>query len=131
MSVGRLRNDEIARRAAELNKIRELFGEDAKVAMHEYLSIFDDRFYLWLAGLFDPATGAFYYSNSGRDTDGYLPDIESTTRGWGWVSSSGMMERYDGDLKAALPESIVSRVLTWITDLQSSEDGYFYHPSPQ
>ena len=128
MSVGRLRNDEIARRAAELNKIGELFGEDAKVAMHEYLSIFDDRFYLWLAGLFDPATGAFYYSNSGRDTDGYLPDIESTTRGWGWVSSSGMMERYDGDLKAALPESIVSRVLTWITDLQSSEDGYFYHP---
>ncbi len=119
---------ESARRESDLDHIEETLGAEAREAMSAYLEIFDEDFYIWLAGLYDPDTGALYYSNSGRNTVGYLPDIESTARGWGWLSGSGMLENYNGDLKAALPEWLVQKLLDWIIPLQSSKDGYFYHP---
>ena len=119
---------ETARREAELDSIGESLGSDARAAMNAYLELFDERFYRWLAGLYDPETGALYYSDSGRNTLGYLPDIESTTRGYGWLSSSGMLENYGGDLKAALPDWLVRKLLDWMIPMQSPKDGYFYHP---
>ena len=32
----------------------------------------------WLGSLYDAESGGFYYSISARDTDGFLPDLEST-----------------------------------------------------
>ncbi len=32
----------------------------------------------WLASLYDPKTGGFYYSVSARDSDRFFPDLEST-----------------------------------------------------
>ena len=119
---------EVSRREAELVEIGGILGDEARVAMSAYLDIFDERFYEWLAGLYDPETGALYYSNSGRNTVGYLPDIESTARGYGWLASSGMLEDYDNDLKDALPEWLIEKLLNWIIPMQSPEDGYFYHP---
>ena len=74
----------------------------------------------WCAGLYDPDLGGFYYSNSARDTEGYLPDLESTWQLLGHVSAMGVP--YE------LPEDIKRKIVAFVKSTQSAEDGYFYHP---
>ena len=71
-------------------------GADFVVAMKQLYSLYTDGVVLWLANLYEPSicvcnglyglaectgeydlcgTSAFYYSNSARDTLGYLPDV--------------------------------------------------------
>ena len=66
--------------------------------------------------MFDPDTSGFYYAASGRDTEGFLPDIESTAQ----ILSLFPEEE--------MPESLKTKIGTWVQGLQSDEDGYFYHP---
>ena len=120
--------DEQKRREHRLDEVEAILGAEAKIAMSEYLDVIDEKFYMWLASLYDPATGGLYYSISARDNDGFLPDLESTPRGWRWLCGSGMLEIYDHDLKRALPEWLQKKVLSWMLPLQSPKDGYFYHP---
>ena len=42
--------------------------------------LYDDRVIDFLAGLYDPVTGGIYYSYSAQQTEGYLPDVESTAQ---------------------------------------------------
>ena len=131
------KNYENSIREDELRAVAEKLGDEAAEAMREYLTLFDERCYIWMANLYDPETGALYYSNSARDNvsgifDGkecmLLPDLESTPRGYGWLSSVGMLRDYGGSLGAALPEWLKEKLIKWTQGLQSSEDGYFYHP---
>jgi len=115
-------------RDAEMAEIEKVLGKEAREAMEEYLTLFSDGFYIWLARLYDNETGALYYSNSGRDHEGFLPDLESTPRGYGWLISAGLCDGCERDLAKALPEETVKLVGEWTRGLQSSEDGYFYHP---
>ena len=78
----------------------------------------------WIAGLYDPEIGGFYYSNSARDTEGYLPDLESTWQHLDNIASSGGWR----DINAALPESVREKLLSFAKGMQSPTDGYFYHP---
>ena len=127
-------------REAQLAKISEKLGKDAADAMRDYLTLFDEGFYVWLAGLYDPETGARYYSNSARDNktvvlDGWecelLPDLESTPRGYGWLVGAGMLENYHNSLKEAFPAWLTKKLIKWTQGLQSPEDGYFRHPQWQ
>ena len=126
--AARIKEEENKIREKELQAIADKLGDDARDAMREYLTLFDEDFYLWLAGLYDAKTGALYYSNSGRDNVGFLPDLESTSRGYGWLTSVGMLDKYNGDLKSALPDWLVEKLIKWTQGLQSSKDGFFYHP---
>lgn len=90
-------------------------------------SLFTPDMIVWLANLYDPMTGGFYCSNSARDNDGFLPDIESTYYALCFVEDLGLAEMYDNDYTKALPEWIKERAANWIYELQD-EDGYFYHP---
>ena len=76
----------------------------------------------WMAGLWDPEVGGFYYSNSARDTEGYYPDIESTHQLISLLCSNGALRREE------LPEEFKAKMLSFIKSCQSPEDGYFYHP---
>ena len=58
-------------------------GKATADAVRDFTGIYTDGIYKWLAGLWDGEIGGFYYSNSARDTDGYLPDIESTAQAIG------------------------------------------------
>ena len=78
----------------------------------------------WMANLYDPEIGGFYYSNSARDTDGYLPDIESTSQLISTAVSIGAL----GNRNKDLPEEIKAKLVAFAKGLQSSKDGYFYHP---
>ena len=101
---------------AAINELKVLYG------------LYDEQVYYWLANLYDPEIGAFYYSGSARDTQGFLPDLESTAEALIFMADSGMLSEYEGKFKDALPEEVKTAILNWTKGLQSSENGYFYHP---
>ena len=53
---------EIDKREAQLLCVEEKLGKDAADAIRDYLSLFDERCYIWMANLYDPATGAEHHS---------------------------------------------------------------------
>ena len=102
-------------------------GEAAADALKAHYSLVDERFYLWLADLYDPLLGGFYYSNAARDNLGFLPDIESTAQVLAFLDNSGMTKTLGG-WEYALPGEVIESVVSFTKSLQSERDGYFYHP---
>ena len=92
-----------------------------------YTTYDTDKLISYFANLYDPDTGAWYASNSARDTDGYLPTIEETWYGLGFSALLGAGELYDGDWAKALPDYIIDKAAKWLLGLQD-ENGFFYHP---
>ena len=101
-----MKKAEAAEREAAYARIAEQYGAGVADALRAQYALYDERFYLWLADLYNPGEydedgnplgGGFYYSNSARDTEGYLIDIESTAQTLTFLVSSGMMRGYDND----------------------------------
>ena len=81
----------------------------------------------WLASLYDPKSGGFYYSLSARDTDGFLPDLESTYQAIYLLQLGGMYET--GPVpEEIMPKEIQEGFVKFADALQDESDGYFYHP---
>ena len=147
--------DDIKRESA-LDKLGEDLGLLAEEAVRKHLALANDDFLKWLAGLYEPRTcicdnydkdgnrvcllpkdaagnylcygGGFYYSNSARDTAGYYIDIESTVQALNFLASAGLCSGYGGSTYLALPTQMKLDIVAFAKSLQSSEDGYFYHP---
>ena len=135
--IGRLREEEAAYRETLYSKIEEDYGAETLKAVKAHMSIYDEQFYLWLADLYEPGEygengeplgGGFYYSNSARNNYGYLIDIESTEQALSFLVSSGMIRHLNDDLSVAIPERMQKEMIAFALSLQSSADGYFYHP---
>ncbi len=130
--------------AAQWQKLSDKYSPDVVAALRSFYSIYDgERLVTWLANLYDPSicvckglygeeecretqwcgTGGFYYSNSARDTLGYLPDVESTLQALGMLSQLGMNNSYV-DL---LPDEMGDAIVSFVYNLQDP-DGFFYHP---
>ncbi len=101
---------------------------DTREALADLMSIYGDGFYKWLAELWDPATGGFYYSESARDHEGFLPDIETVGQVLAALKNNGLFEAYGHDTVKALPAEMQKRILAFTDSLQDPEDGFFYHP---
>ncbi len=98
--------------------------EDAFEALKKMDStLFSEDIYRWIAALFDPETSAIYFSISGRDNYGYLPDIETVSQAYGILSTLGI-----GSANTLLSDAQKANLLSWIQTLQSNRDGYYYHP---
>ena len=108
-------------------EIKDKIGDTAISEMRKLYDIFDEKIYIWLAGLWDRETGAFYYSESARDTYLYRPDIESTIQALKFLNTSGMIRSGEGNYITRVPTSIRDGVLDFARSLQDP-DGYFYHP---
>ena len=78
----------------------------------------------WWAGLYDPVNGGFYYSNSGRDYEGFLPDMESTFQ----IGQRARSFDENKDLRHFLGDGIADRMVKFYQSKEDPEDGYFYHP---
>ncbi len=104
-----------------------IIGKEAVDEMKDLMSLFDERIYIWLAGLYDKETGAFYYSESGRDTEGYLPDLESTVQALSYLETTGLCGR-GGHYKDMMSDKMKANLLKFTNSLHDPEDGYFYHP---
>ena len=113
-------------REAALSAVAESVGRDTARALAELYGEFDERIYIFLAGLYDRDMGAFYYSESARDTDIYLPDIESTAQVLKFVKTTGMVNGGCTFIKG-IPEFLRDSVTGFAYGLQDP-DGYFYHP---
>ncbi len=108
-----------------INSVNERGADGVAVAeaLEELYSNYSDGIPRWLGGLYDKESGGFYYSNSARDNEPFLPDIESTAQGITHLINSGT-------IKSALdlPEEVRSGVERFVKGLQCEEDGYIYHP---
>lgn len=106
-------------------KIGGELGERVVAALKELYAVYDDRMIDWMAGLYDPATGAWYHSASGQAAEGYGPDAESTIEVFQFWEAVGMT---DGRPYAELtPDWLKKKVAKFCYELQD-KDGYFYHP---
>ncbi len=91
--------------------------------IRELYALYDRSILTWLVGLFDKDIGGFYYSNSARDGDTFLPDIESTGQGVALLEVTGAISGYDD-----IPEWMRSRIASFICSCEDQESGYFYNP---
>ena len=104
-------------------------GDDIVDAIkHYYDSVCTDNVVSWFANLYDPVTGGFYYSNSARNTIGFLPDAESTSQALNFLKSSGMTEDVNRNIAEAIPEWMKNQIICFLKSLQDPKTGYFYHP---
>ena len=103
-------------------------AEEIITSLKRYYSLSDSgRVASWLADLYDPMTGGFYYSNSGRNTEGFLPDLESTYQAIGFLDTSGLAS-WVGGIDELFPDEMKVQIVKWVKGLQDPENGYFYHP---
>ena len=105
----------------EVNK-RGGNGKALVESFSDLYTIYEKGLYIWLAKLYCPEVGGFYYSNSARDNEGFLPDLESTLQATGIISRSGLLES-----KKLLPEKMKEQIRGFLLDCFDPEDGYFYH----
>ncbi len=98
-------------------------GEDFVSALRELYSLYTEDMYLWLARLYCPTAGGFYYSNSARDNDWFQPDIESTRQAVNILKHEKIIEK-----PTDLPEEMQEQMRRFLLERFDAEDGYFYHP---
>ena len=105
-------------------------GSESVEALSEIYGFYDERMYLWLAGLWDGSTGGFYFSNSARNNAEFLPDLESTMQVLMHLDLSGLLEYYDNSYVKAFSDypKVRDSMISFAKGLQSPDDGYFYHP---
>ena len=116
-----------------------------------YGNLYSGEILTWIASLYDPQLGGFYYSNSGKYTIGFQPDLESTSQATAMLERLGIVSTtnsnfYYTTLKTLKDENgnaildedgnpvvdeagtqIYNTMLNWLRGLQK-EDGCFYHP---
>ena len=84
----------------------------------------------WIANLYDPGVGGFYYSNSARDNGSYAPDTESTSQALGFVSNLGKVRAWrtgeSGNYANTLSETRKNEIVIYIKSLQAP-NGFFYN----
>jgi len=110
------------------DKAHEIMGDEAAVALEQLYDYYGTEFCEWLAGLYDPEIGAFYYSASARDNYPFLPDIESTAQALGMLRFSGILGSGTSvELFKQFPEDVRRGFYDFAESLRA-DDGYFYHP---
>ena len=103
-------------------------GKALVAAMKDLYAIHDPALITWLANLYDPGVGGFYFSNSARDKYGFLPDAESTGQALGFINASGMLyESGYSSYADVLSDKMKSEIKSFLRGLQDP-DGFFYHP---
>ena len=106
-------------------RIGEKHGKKISDAIKELYALFGTDIVDWVASLYDPEHGAWYYSRSAQETEGYLPNAESTLSGVTMMSNYGATEGKTPE--ECIPAWLKKRVADFIYNLQDP-DGYFYHP---
>ena len=102
-------------------------GKPITDELKELYKLYTDEIVVWMAKLYDPKIGGWYWSNSARDTEGFLPSIEETYEAMMFIKSSGMAGMFDNDWSRAIPDWLKKKIGDFVYNLQD-EDGFFYHP---
>lgn len=121
-----VRTDRYALQEKYFDDAKTVIGEEAVNELRELYRIYDERFYIWFAGLWEPEIGGFYFSNSARDTEGFLPDIESTVQALNCCQAMGLT--CGKSYAEAVPKKMGEALVRYTKSLQDPDNGYFYHP---
>lgn len=106
-------------------KIEATADPEVYAALRELAAYYEgDKIAGWVANLYDPERGGFYYSISARDNEPFRPDLESTNQALGIMGSGGGGFNRNTDLS----EKIKADIINFVKTKQSAKDGYFYHP---
>ena len=123
-----------AQRAKDQNMLDEIWAQielstskEIYSALRELYSMYDDSLINWYANLYDPATGLYYQTTSGKNTAGYLPDIESTNQALNFLVYSGMLDGLGG-FADNIPNLMKYKIIYYCKSIQN-ENGYFYNPA--
>ncbi len=98
--------------------------KEIRASLAEIDQLFKEDFYQWLASLYDPKTGGFYYMNSSKaNPTKYPPTIEST------CMAITIIDKF---VEGPMPDDIKKRIVEFVNDRQDSVTGYFVdiHPDP-
>jgi len=109
------------------DKVGGELGEEIVAAIREFYSLMSPDVIDWVADLYDPEIGGFYYANSGRDTIGYGPDIESTGQALGIIEDTGVFDHVGHAFRCGTPDFMKEQIARFIKPLQD-KNGFFYHP---
>ncbi len=114
------------------NKLENIYDSEEIVAniikdLKGLRHIYNDQYNIveWLANLYDPVSGGFYYSNSARNNEGFAADLGSTSQALGIVEF--ILMGYGGTLTDYFGEEIAEKFVSFAKNMQD-ENGYFYHP---
>ena len=127
-------------REEKFKKIEERIGGDlgkrVACALRDFYTLYTPDMVDWLAGLYDPKIGGFYYSNNARDLDSLVyqgaeyklrPDVESTQQALRVISDSGLAGEPHAPYTDVLPEWMKADIGRYVKGLQN-ENGFFYNP---
>ena len=92
-------------------------------ALHAYFQ--GPKIMQWIANLYDPEIGGFYYSRSARDYEGFYPDLESSQQVFGIIANLTLTGSKINEL---MHDEVKRKLVAFAQNMQSTEDGYFYHP---
>lgn len=126
--LAKLREIREKKREEYFKKLIPIMGEAAVNEVREIYKMFTEDMLIWYAGLWEPEIGGFYFSNSARDHEGFLPDIESTAQAVDFIAT--MCDLLDNEEEmpiTKIPKRFSDKICRFAYNLQD-EDGFFYHP---
>ena len=114
--------------------VREKLGDDdVYLAFRSFFEkMFSDEIIEWAGSLYDPATGMFYSSTSGKRANvsngdtGYYPHPEATAIVLGRLKSTGMLRNLTSDYTKILPKDMQYKIVYYLKAIQDPNDGEFY-----
>ena len=95
-------------------------------ALKTMYTMYTDDLVEWYANLYDPNLGAWYCTTSGKENEGFLPDIESTSQALNFINTSGLIDHLGGDWTAVLPDEMKAKLIKFAKRMQEP-NGFFYN----
>ena len=71
-------------------------------ALKKLYSMYSNDLIRWYANLYEPTAGAYYCSTSGKENEGFLPDVESTVQALNSLGCNVTVVPYDTTAEAIL-----------------------------
>lgn len=95
-------------------------------AFKTFYTMYTDDLVKWYANLYDPYIGGYYWTTSGKENEGYLPDIESSRMAMGFIDGSGLSAHAGGNWRNVIPEEMKKKFVRLAKRMQAP-NGFFYN----
>ena len=88
--------------------------------------MYTDDLVKWYANLYDPYYGAYYCTTSGKENEGFVPEIESTSQALNFLNNSGLASVANNDWRTLVSKEFKDKLIAFSKRLQDPS-GFFYH----
>ena len=95
-------------------------------ALKRLYSMYSNDLIKWYANLYEPTSGAYYCSTSGKENEGFLPDVESTRQALNFLECSGLLDKEGKNFRNILTPEMKKNLIYFVKGMQLP-NGYFYN----